>query len=68
MSEIKAANTAFDSAISAEKEVQLAKQQAELITGEAQLQEFSNALTKQQENIQAAHKDKIGRASCRERV
>lgn len=57
MSEIKAANTAFDSAISAEKEVQLAKQQAELITGEAQLQEFSNALTKQQENIQAAHKD-----------
>ncbi len=57
MSEIKAANTAFDSAISAEKEVQLAKQQAELITGEAQLQEFSNALTKQQENIPAAHKD-----------
>lgn len=57
MSKIKAAGTTLESAVSSEKELQLVKQNPEIMANETRLQAISSMVTKQQEKTRSARSD-----------
>lgn len=57
MADIKTSGTSSEAAVQAEKEIQLARQQAEMKVGEALFREASRKITEQREAIQDHDKD-----------
>ncbi len=57
MSKIKAASTSSETAVNAEKDLQLVRQQAEMKAGQAMIREVSRKVTEQREQAQSDNRD-----------